>query len=146
MAKKFKLGPIPSIEGNPIEVAVLNDDLEPIIEDEKTGRIKRRKGDLVDMLELLIRRFPVSKLTMENITNATRLKSQLIEARKSKDGILVIEEAEHDWIKKMLKDEAIGPQVFMMNLLFVQDAVEGFEKLHESKEKEKEGKEDAPLS
>lgn len=132
MAKTIKLKPIIGIEGKPMAIPEFDEKGE-ILKDDK-GYAKVKIINLNDLLNILIRNFPRERMTMENITHGTRLKSQMLE---SKDGALVIEEAEHDWVKKMLKDETIGPKIFGFDLLCVIEALEDFERKQEKAEVEK---------
>ena len=53
--------------------------------------------------------------------------------KKPKD-MFVMEEAEHDWLKKILQDEKIGPEVFGFNIRKVLDALDDFERTVQGKE------------
>lgn len=127
MAKRFKSKSILSISGKAMQVPDFDD--SGIVKQDEKGQVISKDANLADIVDILIRNFPVAQLTMENITHGTRLKTQIFD---SKDGF-VIEEAEHDWVIKMLKNDAIGPKIFGFNLLQVVDAFDDFERLHESK-------------
>ena len=111
MAKHFKLQPIQSIEGKPIQV---------FDEDSK----QPRDGNLIDLLKLFIRAFPRDRMTMDNVTHGSRLMNQLMAVNDE----LVIEEAEHDWVKKLLNEDNIGPKIFGFNLVNVLEALDQFER------------------
>lgn len=132
MSKKFKLGSIIGMEGKALKTAVLDNEGQ-MVEDAK-GRAKLKDATLADVCNELIRYFPKEALIMENITHGVRLKSQILAC---KDGTLVIEEAEHDWLKKMLNDEAVGPKIFGFNLIAIKEEVDRFERLHQPKVKAK---------
>jgi hypothetical protein len=143
MAKRIKVRTVYNLDEIPIKIPEFDSEGQLILVDDPTRKDsegnpikvpKTRHANTIDLLEVLIRQFPRERLTMENITHATRLKSQIIESKKRNDGILVIEEAEHDWVKKMLRDEKVGVEIFGINLMKVIEAVEDFERPHESKE------------
>lgn len=131
MSKKFKLQPIPSIEnGIPMRVPVVGSDGSIVTQD---GKIITEEANLLTIFENVIRLFPISRLTMSNITSGIRLKEQLIECRKSSNGYLVVEEAEYDWVKIMLSDGEVGVRMFGFNLLNILRAVDTFEKAPDKK-------------
>jgi len=140
MAKRIRIKQINNLDELPLRVPEFDAEGQLILEEKEdnsgnTVKVpKTHPADTIDILDVLIRNFPRERLTLENITHATRLKSQLIESRKSGNGILTLEEAEHDWVKKMLRDEAVGVQIFGLNLMKVIEAVEDFERPHEPKE------------
>ena len=123
MAKRIELKPILSINKQPIKVAELDSEGNSLMTDDK--RVKTKDATMVDILNLLIVTFPRDRMTMENITHGTRLKGQLLEAT---NGCLVLEEAEHDWVKKMLNDEAVGCKLFGFELLNILQALDDFER------------------
>lgn len=143
--KRLILEPVIGIEGGAIRLPTYNDDGSPVLEDVFEGEGKQKKlvgkklitkeANIIGLLELLIRNFPRERLTMENITHATRLKGQLIEGKEAGNCVLVIEETEHTWVKKMLQDEAVGPKTYGMDLFSVIKAMDNFERKHKSLEK-----------
>ncbi len=132
MAKRFKLHPIKGIDDTSIKIPTADSDGEFLRN--KDNSLVFHAANLIDLLNLLIRAFPRERLNMENITHATRLRTQIIESEKRADECLVVEEAEHDWVKKMIVDDSVGPKIFGMDTLKVKDSIEDFEKLHEPKE------------
>ena len=135
MVKKFQLAPVIGIEGFPIKIPQMQDGAPVTGED---GNVVFKDANLADILDVLVRGWPVREapLTLENITHATRMKSQMLESAKNGSDVLVLEEAEHDWIKKVLRDDKIGPKIYGMNTLKVIDALDDFARLHQPKEKE----------
>lgn len=125
MSKKFKLQPIPSIEGIPLRTPMLDSNGAVSVTD---GRVDMEEATLLTIFESIIRLFPVTRLTMPNITSGISLKERLKECRKSANGYLVLEDAEYDWAKSMLKDGEVGVKIFGFNLLNILKAVDDFEK------------------
>jgi len=83
---------------------------------------------LVDMLKVLAFAIPRQKLTMQDSVHAMRFVEQ---SKAATDGILSLEDAEHDWLKKIVEDFA--PMVFGVNAVVLKNALDNFERLHESK-------------
>ena len=131
MAKTFKIKPIVGIERKPLTIPVFDGEGNPSLENNKP---KMRDFTLIDVSNILIRNLPRERMTMENITHGTRLRSQILDAKNS---TLIIEEAEHDWVVKMLKDDTVGAKIFGMDLLGIIDALDKFERLHEPQEEGK---------
>jgi hypothetical protein len=129
MAKRFKVKPILNISGKAMQVPSFGDD--GIAKVDEQGRLVNKDADLADIVDLLIRAFPGSQLTMDNITHGSRIKEQIETSRKNKDGYFVIEEAEHDWVIKMLRHDEVGPKILGFNLLKVIEAFDDFERPHE---------------
>lgn len=126
MSKKFKLQPIPSIEdGIPLNMPIIGGDGLVVVRD---GRVATEPATLLSIFESVIRLFPVTRLTMPNITSGISLKERLIECRKSANGYLVLEDAEYDWARSMLNDGEVGVKIFGFNLLNILKAVDEFEK------------------
>lgn len=126
MAKKFKLQPIPSIEDKGfIRTPEIDSGGDVVVRD---GRVVMESATLLTILEVIIRLFPQSRLTMPNITSGIQLKERLVECRKNDNGHLVLEDAEYEWVKSMLKDGEVGVKIFGFNLLNILKAVEDFEK------------------
>lgn len=116
--KKVMLEPVRTIMGKPFRIPRIDSDSE---EPEIITTTK-----LVDLLKLIIFSIPRQKLTMQDSIHGTNLYNQLLEA---KDGVVNIEEAEHDWIKK--KVEEFAPQFFGVNAVRIKDALDNFERKHE---------------
>jgi hypothetical protein len=133
MAKKINIKTIQSIEGTPFQRAV-EEGGQPVLKDD--GRLKTADANTLDVLEILIRAFPRERMTMENIIEGARLKTQINEAKESKDGILVMDDSTCTWARKMLKDDLIGPKIFGFNLISIIDALDDFERLHKTEEKD----------
>lgn len=131
MSKKFRVEPLKGIDGEPIRIPEFDGEGNVKIENEKPVM---KDGSIIDMADILIKGFPQDRLTLENITHATRLMGQVIECKNNGGLVFEVEEAEHDWIKKMLRDDTIGAKVFRMNLLKVIEAFDEFERLHEKEE------------
>lgn len=126
MSKEFKLQPIPSIEGGtPMRTPVVDSGGSVVITD---GRVVMEEATLLTIFENIIRLFPVTRLTMANITSGISLKERLVECRKSASGYLVLEDAEYDWARSMLNDGEVGVKMFGFNLLNILKAVDEFEK------------------
>lgn len=126
MSKKLKLQPILSIEdGIPLSIPTMGKDGLVVVDN---GRVVTEPATLLTILESIIRLFPVTRLTMPNITSGISLKERLVECRKSANGYLVLEDAEYDWVKSMLNDGEVGVKIFGFNLLNILKAVDDFEK------------------
>ena len=93
------------------------------------------KATMVDLLTLMVYGIPRDKLTTKDSIEAGRFVTQL---RQSKDGVLALEEAEHDWIKDVVDKH--GTSVFGVNTTVIIDLLDSFERLHEKKEKQQEEK------
>ena len=130
--KRINIIQVMSIEGTPFKRAIFDENGDPIIEG---GKLKLADCNILDCLDLLIRVFPKDRMTMENITEAARLKGQIIEAHKTTGKVMDMEEGTHTWVNKMLKDDAVGPKIFGMTLLNIIAAVDNFEWLHEKETK-----------
>lgn len=136
MAKRINIKVIQSIEGMPLKKAVTDSVGDPIYEKDKKGKetLKLADSTTLDILDSLIRMFPRERMTMENITEGTRLKTQINEARSTNGNVMVMDESTHDWVKKMLRDESIGPKLFGFNLINIIDAMDDFERVKEKKQ------------
>lgn len=91
------------------------------------------KASMADLLTLMIYGIPRDKLTTKDSIEAGRFMSQLLDI---KDGTLVLEEAEHDWIKDIMDKH--GTTVFGVNTTILIDFLDSFERLHEAKGKKEE--------
>jgi hypothetical protein len=90
------------------------------------------EASAVELLTLMVYGIPRDKLTMKDSIEAGRFMEQL---RASVDGMLILEEAEHDWIKKMV--DTFGTSVYGVNASVLADILDSFERLHEKKEEKK---------
>lgn len=68
--------------------------------------------------------------TMKDSIEAGRFMEQV---RQTKNSVLELEEAEHDWVKE--KVEELGPVMYGINASVIRDFLDNFERLHEKKEK-----------
>lgn len=121
MAKIFKLSIINSIEGTPYKIPSYDESGSVKVKD---GKVETVDANLADILNLLIKVFPRDQLTMDNIIHGSRLKNQLLSA----SDVLTLEEAEHDWVKKVLRMDSIGPKIFGFSLVNILDALDQFER------------------
>ncbi len=80
--------------------------------------------DVVKMLSMLIYSLPRQQLTMKDAIEAQRVTRQFDAV---KDGVLRLEEAEHDWIKE--KVDKVAPQVFGVNAVVLADFLDSFERV-----------------
>lgn len=126
--KRVKLEAVKTIMGKKFRVPKLDEDSDEPQTVETT--------DLVKILEVVIFGIPRQKLTMQDSIHGARLYEQL---KGATDGVVAIEDAEHDWIKK--KVEEFAPQFFGVNAVQIKDALENFERIHEKKGKAEEEKE-----
>lgn len=118
-----------TIFGKPFRIMDYN---EPSTQDGQPQFIE--EATMLDLLTLMVYGIPRDKLTMKDSIEAGRFINQV---REAKDGVLALEEAEHDWIVKMVNDH--GTSVFGVNASVIHDFLDSFERLHEKKaEEEKE--------
>lgn len=108
--KRFNLTPLSTVIGKPMQYR----------EDDK-GELKQ--ATLADMLRILVLNIPGQRLTMKDCIEATRVLKQL---DGCKDGLLEIEEAEHDWLKTIV--EATAPGIFNINAIVIKEALDDFER------------------
>lgn len=140
MAKTFKLHPITNLDGDNYKVPIFDSFGFPERENHPTYKqpdgkpvemVRMKEATLIDILDLLVRRFPKERMTMDNVTQATILKKALLSHKK--DGRLVLEEGTHDWVKKMLNDDKVGIEVFGLMTKVILDEVEDFDRAKEAK-------------
>ncbi len=112
------------------------------VEDEKGevvmlegSKPKTKNAKTADLIKTLVFNLPVQNLTMKDSREAQRVLDQL---ELAKDGVLNIEDAEHEWLKG--KVDEVGPKIFGVNAIMLLEALDDFERLHEPKEKAAEGK------
>lgn len=125
--KKFELPKkVETIFGKPFRIIDYNH--TPTSAEEDPVFIE--KASMVDLLTLMIYGIPRDKMTTKDSIEAGRFMMQL---RQSKDGVLTLEEAEHDWIKEIVDKHATS--VFGVNATVIVDFLDSFERLHEKQEK-----------
>ncbi len=124
MAKEIMVTTLKSYDGRTIKVPVIDSDGMVATNE---GKVETRDATIVDVLDILIRAFPKDRMTMENITEGVRLKTQLLNAT---DSTLNLDDSTHSWATKMLKDNAVGPRLFGFDLISIIDAMDNFKRLH----------------
>ena len=132
MAKRLNVKVIKDHDNKAIQSLDLDDEGKPQVED-GGKKLKTKDMTILDALDTLVRVFPRERMTMENITEGTRLKIQLAETRESKSSFLQIDDSTHKWALKMLKDDAVGPKTFGFDLMPVIDAMDDFQRAQEKK-------------
>lgn len=127
--KKFTIPKkVETIFGKPFRIIDYN--YTPKSADEEPKFIE--KASMADLLTLMIYGIPRDKLTTKDSIEAGRFMGQI---RGIEDGVLKLEEAEHDWIKEIVDKH--GTTVFGVNTAIIMDFLDNFERLHEKKGKEK---------
>ena len=106
--KRFKVEQLHNIEGKPMFKGTEAQG-EPLL--------------LGEALRILTFSIPPQALTMKDCVEGQRLIGQIAACT---DGVLSIEEAEHDWIKGIV--ETHGPRLFGMNAVVIKEALEDFER------------------
>ena len=135
-------------DGKPIMQVPRNEHGEPVAnaQPETVHVVKTRvleKDALPELLKAVYLRIPGDKLTRQDTIYGTRLFQNINDA---KDGVLELDDDVHDWIKKVLAREItadrgsekreLGLLIYGIDLYVIEQALEGFERLHEPKAKD----------
>lgn len=116
--KKIKDGKIKSLGG--IILRVPDVDSLGNVELEAGGGVKTKDGSISDVLKLLVLRFPIDKITQKDTMHGARLYNQVLAAE---NGVLPIEDGEHDWVMEKFNKSDIGAHLFGMHLSAIVDAI-----------------------
>lgn len=100
---------------------------------------------LVEILEQFVLR-NIPGVARDKYTHLDALRAANIyrSLKAANNGVLELDEPEHDWLKAKLKDDAVGVRVFFHNVLPIEDALDNFERKHEPKRKGSDSKEAEP--
>ena len=125
--KKVRLSVVHTIEGKSFHIPETDGDGQAVLED---GKPKMREASIKDLIRIMVFNLPPDKISMADSISAHRVMEQMAHAS---DGVLSLEEAEHDWLKKRTDD--FGPRVFGVNAVMVKLALDDFERAHISESK-----------
>jgi len=133
--KKVKLVEVTRLTGKPFGLLEFDENDEVVLDKERKPVLKRTKN-LLDVLEyFILRGLPRDKYTKLDALRVSNTYRSIQEARKNSNGILELDEPEHDWLKSKLNDDAIGVRMFTFDAPALVEAVENIVKPHEPKEK-----------
>jgi len=82
-------------------------------------------GTIIDILDFVMMDFPRAKMTMKHITEASRLLDKLAACREQKATVLELEDAQHEWLMSVLRNDEVGVKMFGLNLPNILAAVGG---------------------
>lgn len=145
MAKRVKEAPIHNLRGKPFKVVERDEVGDVVWEDEDASKPARVSATASLLLVDLILGFPVRirPLTRQDTIHGNRLYDQLMASAHAweKDGLeseerfLDIEDAEWEWVTKMLEDDKVGATLYGMNLPSVEKQLRGLEEVGEEDRK-----------
>lgn len=129
--KVFKNTVLTGYDGKPIKL--------PFRENEE-DKLEFKEAKLDFVLRIILNNAPIS--TQNDSIQGMRLAQALDEVKEKKAKAIVLEDGVHDWLKPIA--EKLTPQLFRVNGSIVYEHIkEGFEKVQQPAEKEKEKEEKA---
>ena len=95
--------------------------------------------DLLEILEHFIL-YNIPSMARDKYTRLDGIRvSNIYKSIKSvKNGILELDEPEHNWLKEKIGSDDIGAKVFLHDLTPLEDALDNFERKHQPKGKEEQ--------
>ena len=119
-----------------------------LVKRDTSGRVIFRKDrpeeaettETTDLLEIL------EQFILYNVPNIARDKYTRLDGMRVgniynsikavKNGVLELDEPEHDWLKEKLGSDDIGAKIYLHDLRPLEEAIDNFERKHQKEEKE----------
>lgn len=142
--KRVRLQEVRTLTGKPFNLLKVDD----------KGNLETKEGNpneyetfestsLLEVLEQFVLR-NIPGVARDKYTHLDALRAGNIyrSLKAATNGMLELDEPEHDWLKAKLKDDAVGVRVFFHNVLPLEDALDNFERKHEAKDAKSKAKEE----
>lgn len=131
--KRIRLEEVKTLKGRPYNLFQLDSKGNLVRKKENPDELETFEStNLLEILEQFVLR-NVPGVSRDKYTHLDALRAANIykSLKAAQDGLLELDEAEHDWLKAKLRDDAIGVRVFFHDVLPLEEALDNFERLHE---------------
>ena len=117
--KKVKRGELLGLSGRPFQVPARDEQDNVIWKDETRGIPEFTTATVDSILIAIILGILPQLLTRQDSIHATRLYNQI--KGSANDNLVLIEDAEWDWVMSKLANDNIGPKIFGVNLYVIEE-------------------------
>ena len=134
--KQISITKVTRITGQPYLLAKRDSSGIVIFRKDRPGEPETKEStDLLEILEhFILYNFPSIARDKYTRLDGIRVGNIYRSIKSVKNGILELDEPEHDWLKEKIGSDDIGAKVYLHDLTPLEDALDNFERKHQSKE------------